>query len=169
MTPAVVHSQRFQEKFPLGKHDSKIVFFLNFEKFCHWYMAETCLNTNWYCWKFDLTGCDLGFTARFWISFWNDFFVPFEMISLLWTLSVNSVKISGFGKNCDVQIIWKLSNVILGQYFGTLWTLNYDDCIPFSYIDFFRMALIQVENIMKFYSRISKNHGQTSIFAERVL
>ena len=97
----------FMTKFPMGKIDHKIGFFCYFWKFCHWFLLEKYLNKNWYCLEFDLTGCNLGFTTRFWIS----------MTELL--LTMNSFMI-GRNENqwiyqwiYDIQVIWKLSDLIL--------------------------------------------------------
>ena len=86
----------------------KRVFLLTFKKFYHWYLLEMYLNKSWYCSEFDLTGSDLGFTTRFWISM-TELFV-----------TMNSFMITEGNENqwiyqwiCDIQIIWKLSYLIL--------------------------------------------------------
>ena len=92
---------------------------------------------NWYCLEFDLTGYDLGFTTRFWIS----------MTELFGTM--NSFVITERNENqwiyqciCDIQIIWKLSylislRIIVFELFKH-WTV---DCILFSCIDYFQILL----------------------------
>ena len=63
---AVVLNQGFYEKYPLGTNGPKIGFFLYFEKIWHWFLLKTHLNKN--CSEFDVIGCDLGCSTRFWIS-----------------------------------------------------------------------------------------------------
>ena len=140
----------------MGKSDPKITFFLYFEKCCRWFLLETYFNKNWYCSEFNLTGRDLGFTTRFWISK-TELFV-----------TVNSFTITERIKNqwiykwiCDIQI--------RSLFLKSFNTENSVDCIPFSYIDFFIWLAIKPNNLTKFYSRILEEHDQSSIFAERVL
>ena len=87
---------------------------------------------NWYCLEFDLTGYDLGFTTRFWIS----------MTELFGTM--NSFVITERNENqwiyqciCDIQIIWKLSYLISLRII--VFEPFYVDCIPFSCIDHFQI------------------------------
>ena len=71
-------------------------------------MLETYVSKNWYCLEFNLTGSDLGFTTRFWISI-TELFV-----------TMNSFTITERNKNqwiyqwiCDIQIVLKLSYISL--------------------------------------------------------
>ena len=71
-------------------------------------MVETYVSKNWYCLEFHLTGSDLGFTTRFWISI-TELFV-----------TMNSFTITERNKNqwiyqwiCDIQIVLKLSYISL--------------------------------------------------------
>ena len=71
-------------------------------------MLETYVSKNWYCVEFNLTGSDLGFTTRFWISI-TELFV-----------TMNSFTITERNKNqwiyqwiCDIQIVLKLSYISL--------------------------------------------------------
>ena len=71
-------------------------------------MVETYVSKNWYCLEFHLTGSDLGFTTRFWISI-TELFV-----------TMNSITITERNKNqwiyqwiCDIQIVLKLSYISL--------------------------------------------------------
>ena len=66
--PLQLYFDIFRKNFLWEKMTPKIGFFLYFEKFCHSFVLETYLNKNCYCSEFDLTGCDSGFTTRFWIS-----------------------------------------------------------------------------------------------------
>ena len=71
-------------------------------------MLETYVSKNRYCLEFNLTGSDLGFTTRFWISI-TELFV-----------TMNSFTITERNKNqwiyqwiCDIQIVLKLSYISL--------------------------------------------------------
>ena len=108
------------------------------------------LNKNWYCLEFDLTGSDLGFTTRFWISM-TELFV-----------TMNSFMIAERNRNqwiyqwiCDIQIIWKLSYLILLRI------------IVFELFEHWTMLIVflfLVLIISEFYSRISEKHDRTSNF-----
>ena len=80
---------------------------------------------------FDLTGSDLGFTMKFWISM-TELFV-----------TMNSFTISGRNVNGSVSfkqyVKVMLPNFAKDHCFWTLWTLNYVDCVPFSCIDYFQI------------------------------
>ena len=103
---------------------------------------ETYLNENWFCLEFDLTGTDLGFTTRFWISV-TEFFV-----------AMNSFTITVKWKSRDLSMdLWHSNKmkVILPNFakdhpFWTLWTQNYVDCIPFSCIDYFQILFLNYRN-----------------------
>ena len=86
------------------------------------------LNKNWYCLEFDLTGSDLGFTTRFWISM-TELFV-----------TMNSFMIAERNRNqwiyqwiCDIQIIWKLSYLILPRIIVFFNSLNTELCWLYSF------------------------------------
>ena len=92
----------------MGKYDPKIGLFLYFEKLCHWFLLEMYFNKNRYCSGYDLTGRDLGFMTKFWISTTELFVI------------MNSCMITERNKNqwiyqwtCDIQMIWKSSHVNL--------------------------------------------------------
>ena len=80
---------------------------------------------------FDLTGSDLGFTMKFWITM-TELFV-----------TMNSFTISGRNVNGSVSfkqyVKVMLPNFAKDHCFWTLWTLNYVDCIRFSCIDYFQI------------------------------
>ena len=92
---------------------------------------------------FDLTGSDLGFTMKFWISM-TELFV-----------TMNSFTISGRNVNGSVSfkqyVKVMLPNFAKDHCFWTLWTLNYVDCIPFSCIDYFRILF---SNFWKTWSNL---------------
>ena len=44
-----------QKRQNMLKNDHKIGFYLYFEKFCRWFLLETYLNKNWYCYLFYCT------------------------------------------------------------------------------------------------------------------
>ena len=112
------------------------------------------LNKSWYCLKFDLTGSDLGFTTRFWISM-TELFV-----------TMNSFMIAERNRNqwiyqwiCDIQIIWKLSYLILLRI------------IVFELFEHWTMLIVflfLVLIISKFYSWISEKHDWTSNFSSPI-
>ena len=132
----------FRKNSLCAKMTIKRVFLLTFKKFCHWYLLEMYLNKSWYCSEFDLTGSDLGFTTRFWISM-TELFV-----------TINSFMITEGNGNqliyqwiCDIQIIWKLSYLISLRI------------IVFELFEHWTMLIVFVFLVLiisKFYSRISK-------------
>ena len=122
-TTAVALSQSFWEKFPLGKNDPKIGFFLYFEKFYqNWDLLKTYLNKN--CSKINLMDRDFGFMTRFWIST-TELFLIMNSFAITERNKIQCI----YQWICDIQIIWNLSYMNLLGIF--VWTLNYVDCIFF--------------------------------------
>ena len=56
--------------------------------------------------------------------------------------------------------LWHLNST---KVISTLWTLNYDDCVPFLVLILSILFTIKATNLWKPYSWISKKHDQTSI------
>ena len=73
-----------------------------------WFFLEMYVNKNWYCLEFDLTGSDLRFTRRFWISMTELFGTIYSFMVTEWNESQWI-----YQWICDIQIIWKLSYLIL--------------------------------------------------------
>ena len=93
----------FRENFLWAKVTSKQGFSFYFEKFCYWFLLETDL-LNFYFLEFKITGCDLKFITRLWISMIELFVCYHELFH------------SNRNKNqwiyqwiCEIQIMWKLS------------------------------------------------------------
>ena len=118
------------------------------------------LNKYWCCLEFDLTGSDLGFTTRFWISMTELFLI------------MSFFTITGRNKNqwiyqwiCDIQILWKLSYIILLKIIVFELFKNWTMLIVclFCYIIIFIWLTVKPNNL-KLYSRIPEKHDRSSIF-----
>ena len=128
-------------------------------------MLETYLNKNCYL-EFDLTGSDLGFTTRFWIP----------MTELFDTM--NSFMVTERKKHqwiyqwiCDIQIIRKLSYVILLRIIVFELFEHWTMLIVFLFLVLIISIWLTIKpnNLRKFYSWISEKHDWTSVFAVGVL